>query len=88
MGGRQIEMRKGKKIRRTKEMPFATLFIPRFIKIKKKEVASLMSTNHCLGLVTWNSHCLKGDTPATDLDLKDEPLLGTNCLQPLKWLQI
>lgn len=61
-------MRKGKKIRRIKEMSFAPLFILSFIKIKKQDDTSLTSTNHCLGLVTWNCHHLKRDTPATNLD--------------------
>ena len=71
VGMRKIEMRKGKAIRRTKEMSFASLFIPSFMNNKKtvkvkQEFISLMSTNRCLGLVTWNSHHLKSETPATN----------------------
>ena len=67
---RKIEMRKGKAIRITKEMSLTSLFIPSFMKNKKtvkvkQEFISLMSTNRCLGLVPWNSHQLKSETPAT-----------------------
>ena len=34
----------------------------------KQEFISLMSTNRCLGLVPWNSHHLKSETPATSRD--------------------